>query len=106
LDVLIVSPTGTPNLSTKLQLELWNDNDNDGKINDNNGTADTLIKSELLSGNWTSPVTNLNIALGKAGAGSAPLDHHKVIAKLTFNDADNTFKGTGVGFSFSFRADQ
>jgi len=98
---IAVTPTvtvpATPNLGDKLDLELWND------VNDNNvidpGTDTQIgLTAPLTAAQWT----NLSLGFG-INAGS----HHKVLARITFNNtADDTYQGSSASFNLSFQASQ
>lgn len=93
---LTPSPTPPPNLGSQLNLELWNDV-NDNGVKDGGDTQIGLTKP-LTDAQWT----NLSLGFGILAAG-----HHKVIAILTFDStADNTYQGLSASFDFNFQADQ
>ncbi len=85
--------TSTPDLGSKLTLDLYDDANGNGSID----AGETLIKSAHITDNsWAN--TDLGVTLNAAGS-------HKVIAKLTFDaDADNSFQSTNSTFSFNFQA--
>jgi len=92
-----VTPTPvSPNLGDKLNLELWNDVNDDGIIN--GGDTQIGITKPLTDAQWTS----LSLGFGLPAGG-----HHKVLARITFDSsADNTYQSTSVSFNFNFQANQ
>jgi len=96
LTSITVSPSGSPNLGDKLNLELWRDLNDDGLING----VDTQIgvSKPLTDAQWTGLNLGIPLAVGA---------NMKVLARITFDSsADYTYQGTSVTFDFNFRADQ
>ena len=96
LEGITLSSPSTPDLAGQLTLNLYNDVNDNGALDDG---IDTLIHSALLNADWSDTLLGFGLA--------ASTGHHKVIAKLTFNSgADNTYQGTHATFALNFREDQ
>jgi len=96
LTSIAVTPSGSPNVGDKLNLELWRDLDNTGTITD--GDVQIGTTQPLTNAQWT----NLDLGITLAASG-----HMKVLAIITFDtSADNTYQGKSATFDFNFYAEQ
>lgn len=95
LESISITGNSATNLGDKLNLEIWNDVDNNGLIS----PGDTLQGS----GAVTSPAwTNIPLGFGINALGA-----HQVIAKITFDPtADNSYQSTNVTFNLNFKTSQ
>lgn len=91
-----INHTGSsPDLGDKLTLEIWDDVDGSGTINPGDVLKGT---AHITAVSWS----NIDLGFGLAASGGT----HQIIAKVTMDDADNTYQGTNSHFDLNFKTSQ